>query len=484
MPRLAPHIVLGLLLGAFVAYAITLAASRPDDVFIYYRYATNLAGGHGFSLNPPERVEGVTSLLWTAALSALVAVSPSLEVSAPLLSLLVGCLVLWRVAKISATLSGRKDLQLADLIPCLLTAASCSFAYWSYSGMETVAAPLVLLLSIELYLRDSLKHIAASAMVLGIGTTIRPEMLAVAPAFIIHALLEKRSLRQRLIVWTAIFSLVTLSIFCARYGYFGYWLPNTYYAKSGGELSYTLLLGVSYYLTFLASLLPVTPLAALNVGLATVLVTLLLYHAFRVRNLTLFTLIFAALSAAAIFDGGDWMPASRLLVTSIPILAIIVGIMAMRCSDSRPYIPKAFLLLAILQIAYGLVLRFHHQGELHLNNRKAPPAAPFIAHLLMHAQPSDAVALMDIGEIGYRTKLHVIDISGLTEPFIAHSSGGFLCKQYSPSWLLEQKPRWIALRKKYFIDSRILAAEEFQQRYTPVLEIAHPAEMTLYERLP
>src|SRR5687767_454301 len=36
-----------------------------DDAFIFYRYAVNLANGEGLVFNIGERVEGITSLLWT-----------------------------------------------------------------------------------------------------------------------------------------------------------------------------------------------------------------------------------------------------------------------------------------------------------------------------------------------------------------------------------------------------------------------------------
>jgi hypothetical protein len=288
-------------------------------------------------------------------------------------------------------------------------------------------------------------------------------------------------------VWYALFSTITLGIFIARYDYFGYWLPNTYYAKSGGEFLPSLLLGLSYYLAFVSAQLPVTPLTGLNIGLATVLGFSLLYRAIRVPTLSLLVLIFVAWSAAAIYDGGDWMPVNRLLVPSIPLLAIIIGCIASRCYDSKWYLRSAPIFLAILQLGYGLSARFLDYGTLHRlhpSNRNVPPVEPFIEHLVHHSHPRDTIALMDIGEIGYRTKLHVIDISGLTEPFVAHSPGGFIEKLYSPSWLLEQKPRWIALRKEYFIDSRILEDKEFQQRYTQVLTVTNPQEMTLYERIP
>src|SRR5215208_1233784 len=41
-----------------------------DDAFISFRYAANLAHGHGLVFNPGERVEGYTDFLWTVLIAA------------------------------------------------------------------------------------------------------------------------------------------------------------------------------------------------------------------------------------------------------------------------------------------------------------------------------------------------------------------------------------------------------------------------------
>src|SRR5262249_55798997 len=142
------------LIAVFILYAIMLVAYRPDDVFIYYRYAVNAAAGHGFVFNLHERVEGVTSLLWTSFLAIAAWLDLSLEVAAPVLSLFFGILVLWRLPKISAKLRGRGEVRIEDLIPSVLLCAMPSYAYWSYSGMETPLFAFLLVLAVETFLED------------------------------------------------------------------------------------------------------------------------------------------------------------------------------------------------------------------------------------------------------------------------------------------------------------------------------------------
>ena len=41
-----------------------------DDAFISFRYARNLAEGHGLVWNPGEAVEGYTNFLWVVLMAA------------------------------------------------------------------------------------------------------------------------------------------------------------------------------------------------------------------------------------------------------------------------------------------------------------------------------------------------------------------------------------------------------------------------------
>src|SRR5205814_1773519 len=70
-----------------------LAVYQVDDAFIVYRYAANLAHGHGFVFNPGERVEGVTCFLWTLILAPCAAADLSLPRAAPWLTAIAGLLI-------------------------------------------------------------------------------------------------------------------------------------------------------------------------------------------------------------------------------------------------------------------------------------------------------------------------------------------------------------------------------------------------------
>lgn len=105
----------------------------------------------------------------------------------------------------------------------------------------------------------------------------RPEAMVVVPALIALRLwlfqsrADKRALNRVILAPTASFvlSLVVLTTF--RILYFGYPLPNTYYAKVSPDLAYNLKIGYDYFSSF------VTSSSLVGVGVLIVMVSLALF---------------------------------------------------------------------------------------------------------------------------------------------------------------------------------------------------------------
>ncbi|RMF76377.1 MAG: hypothetical protein D6738_01570, partial [Acidobacteria bacterium] len=125
-----------------------------DDAFITFRYARNLAEGHGFvwNITDPVPVEGTTSLGWTLLSALVIALRQHPTIAAQLVGLAAGVagLVLVRVA------ARRVDLPVGwALVPVLLLVAHRQYVLWSVSAMETVAAVVVALAATILLAREA-----------------------------------------------------------------------------------------------------------------------------------------------------------------------------------------------------------------------------------------------------------------------------------------------------------------------------------------
>ncbi|HKH46003.1 MAG TPA: hypothetical protein VKM72_15185 [Thermoanaerobaculia bacterium] len=211
-------------------------AAGSDDAFISYRYALNLIAGHGLVFNPGERVEGYTNLLyvlllvpaaWLAGAERLLAIS----IGVNLLSAAAALLGFFGFARerLGGARAGMAALALA-LCPSLWVAVA--------SGLET---PLVLALQVALWIaveRTVEREDGQPLLPLTVLTVLAG--LARADGFIaplLAALYLAVRGRRRAALAVAAASLATLAALVAwRLTYYGWPLPNTYYAKVAGPL--------------------------------------------------------------------------------------------------------------------------------------------------------------------------------------------------------------------------------------------------------
>jgi arabinofuranosyltransferase len=218
-----------------------------DDAFISFRYARNLAHGHGLVFNPGfERVEGYTNFLWVLILAALDRVGWAPESAARVLSL-AATVALWGLVAWWALRGpiGRGSPWLA-LVPLVWLATNRSVAVWSTSGLETRGFELLAIagmmrLAVEVESDDARRGRwgATSAWLLGLACWMRPDgLLVAAVAYAAAALWTMRRGRfdlARFLGAVAPLVLMLVALFAFRRVYYGEWLPNTYYAKFGGQ---------------------------------------------------------------------------------------------------------------------------------------------------------------------------------------------------------------------------------------------------------
>lgn len=174
-------------------------------------------------------------------------------------------LAIWYTFKFSWRLFGFS--KWLSLIPCLFLALSGPFAAWASSGMETNLFALFCLMAGYYFVSHwkfrASKDLFFCFISLFFATLTRPE------GFLIFSLILGLSLilfpLNKISVKNLVFPLLCyiipfLAYFIWRLEYFGFFLPNTFYAKTGGStLQYKR--GLDYLkffsLFFLAPFLPV-----------------------------------------------------------------------------------------------------------------------------------------------------------------------------------------------------------------------------------
>ncbi len=492
-------ILLGIL--AACGWFAFLAVYQVDDAYIVYRYARNLARGEGFVFNPGERVEGVTCFLWTLLLAPFGALGLPLPRVGPILTALAGLGALLMLPRLSARLGGRDRPDRGDAGAAVLLAAHPAFAYWCVGGLETLPYTLLVMLALHDQLSEQARGGGRrSAVWLGLAALMRPEAPLLAAGLAAGRACDGpgRSPRERLrdqALWWGVLASFLAPFLVFRRLYFGDWLPNTYYAKTGFGLMQNLHDGRVYTLAFLSSLAPGfgrEGLATICVGVGLLLA--LLAFALPLQRARSAALVVGALALAVLLEGGDWMVLHRFWVPALPAIVALLVEAGRAASKALPGSRRALVLGGVILGASFLtsgVIQRNGANGLVVNGAGYRYAHGQVASFLKaRARPGDTVALMDIGIIGYETDLRIIDISGLTEPAIARAPGGFLHKEYPAGALVDAAPRFFVLVNDFPIDDAITARADFKARYRLVLERNHrfnwepPQSYTLhvYER--
>jgi len=229
---------LGLAVAALYAVNVERYFFLADDAFISFRYAANLAAGHGAVWNPGEYVEGYTNFLWVLILAAGIWLGMAPEVLSPTLGIVCGAGVLILLGRFSAQRLG--SLHPLVWLPLFTLALSRSFTAWSSGGLATQLFTLLILAAQIRFIRERSQQtepIWISSLLFALATLTRPVgglFTLVAGLFFLSRVIRAKASLRELCIWVLPWALLVGSHFVFRHSYYGEWLPNTFYAKVNG----------------------------------------------------------------------------------------------------------------------------------------------------------------------------------------------------------------------------------------------------------
>ncbi|MET0283250.1 MAG: hypothetical protein ABW352_02225 [Polyangiales bacterium] len=385
-----------LLLGLGLAWRIV--PYQVDDAFITYRYAQNLLAGEPLRFNlGGERVEGFSSPLWMLAMAAVGSVG-AIPVGGVVLGLgayLATAYVLLRAAGFAAAVAWL----------CLPTAI-----FYAVTGLETCAFALcVALFSASLAGQLPRSYGLAAAV---IAPWVRPE----APWLVVSGLcLNRREWRPSAALVGSYAVLIA-----TRWTLFHELLPNTYFAKPRDDAQAWQALTSAFsapwpWLLFAAASVAATRAASARGYLLASLSWLLAFW----------------------LEGGDWMPQARMMLPAFTLATLACGELAR--------MPRALVLVAltmVASVASTLEQARRSERSLHSIRREARKVAGMIEQSGAHS-----VAAVDIGELGFASRIQILDLVGLTDRRIAHSPGLHGSKQLDLAYVFEERrPDLILIR--------------------------------------
>ena len=299
--------------------------STLDDALITFRYAQRWSEGYQFGLwnKTGEPVEGFTTFLWMIILSVAGPSQNGIASASKYIGLLshIGLVLLFyqlhRAFAYQNTTVAPKEarwLSYAFLSTSILVALCPPMAWYATTGMETVTfALLVALCVFSPFLTSYGLFLGALAVII---TLLRPEGVLVSVSCALFWFLSTRNKVHLVSLGLAIATFVALVSF--RLHYFGYPLPNTYYAKSGSPGILHLATGLRYYAGALLTYWPIT-LPAFGLMIYALVV--------RQRLLPIFWFLIACQLAYAVLimrSGGDPLfafPMYRHFLVLLPLFA-------------------------------------------------------------------------------------------------------------------------------------------------------------------
>ncbi len=390
-------------LGAALAW---LLLGRPatgiDDADIFFAYARNLAEGHGMVYNVGgERVEGFTSLLWTLVCAGFFRLFDAVEKPLFLLNVLLG------TATLTACLR-RTDRPGRFLL--LLAAVPGWFAWCQATLMETGLWCLLATLSVLAAAEQRGRRLALLLPLLALA---RPESMLWGGWLLL--LLAWRSGLRTALLPAATFGAALLALLLFRLGYFGYPLPNTYYAKVSPDLPTNLWNGGAYLAGYLF-LNPAVLFAAIaHAGLLV---------QWRRRDALSVSIALGLLPGLFIpvLVGGDHFGAFRFYQPVWPLLALL-AIRAWRPARPLPP-PIQWAALATLCLAGWLpfpsTARMAHEFRIAREGRSTGEA---FATMFQDLEQWPTVSTITAGGIKYAYPGTVLDLMGLNSTEMAHAPG-------------------------------------------------------------
>lgn len=408
-----------------------------DDPYITYRYAHNLAHGLGFVYNPDTPTLSTTAPLFGLILTPIAMLGWSLPLAANLLGCLshaAGALALWQLGRQwGDTITGGSAALLYLLFPLPL----------STLGSETLPA---MALTLWVFVWAARGQQVLTGLLLGVLVWLRPDGILVGPLALLLLLTTDNNWRHaRCWPWPA--AMIWIGIVLAGIGLawvvYGRPLPVTLYAKQQQALIPGFYdFGDRLWVTLTAHF--VQPVYQIIFALA--ILGLIVSIRFW---LWLFLPGWAALYGLAY----TWLHVAGYFWYVAPLvigLAPLFGLGVRFCSDwLRRVGGMRFMVIGVVVLVGGTTLwlgssvyRLGQQVDQRLTVYRA--AGEWLA---ANTSPTDGVATLEIGIIGYYAQRPMIDFAGLLQPDIAArlGPGGFgeaalyAIDQYRPAYLVLQE---------------------------------------------
>jgi arabinofuranosyltransferase len=419
--------VFSLIIFAFLLFHSLYFSFIYDDAYISYRYVHNLLSGQGLVFNPGERVEAYSNLLWVIALAFCQLGLKWIHVNIPLTSILLSfaspAVIFWAARKYFKNM----NFAHAPLYFLLLLSVNSFFAFWLYGGIETVPFSALLFLAYVLMHMDQKKYLP---WVFSLIMLLRADgfvyffifVLCLAVNWAQKGKINLESFKAFLGRYWKIL-VVPVAVLSAqiafRMVYYGYPLPNTFYAKVSAPFFAKIGTGWEYIFDFFE----------LTFWLPVFIFALFIFMEKKITGKLLLSPFLLLTTLYVIYVGGDSLIQYRFMTHVIPLwlLMFVLSIEYLAQAIKIPklkliYIPLMCVFFFMGQHRLFISYKYQFKGWYPLVKKKLQYENMFSLGKYFQARyPRHSIALGAVGIIPYvANDMGVIDILGLADNHVAH----------------------------------------------------------------
>ncbi len=461
-----------------------------DDAFISFRYAQNLVAGNGLVYNPGERVEGFTNFLWTIMAAGVLRLGGDIVFWSYMSCLLLGL----AIVLLSFWLGQRLIAPPWALCTAFIVGTSQSVLVYSGrgSGLETALFTLLVLAAVACAL--SPRAPVWCGIFFALATLTRPEgilLLALTVGYLWfadhgwqrpNAIVAWRTIQGTLPLLAAYLTIV-VPFFLWRYNYYGEWLPNTFYAKTGGGLQ-QVPRGFIYAGRFALSIGGPIALLGLLPFLSGWRAALLSWRGYMLLLIGVYTAYIVAV-------GGDHFPGDRFFVPVVPWLALSISdglawLYTRSAVRARVVAPLGIAGILVLVSVTGLFRGNDFNNIIRGDDESLGIWSEIGWWMHDHAMPDESIAAMGAGAVAYYSDRTTIDLLGLNDKHIARvsvatiGSGTAGHEKRDPDYVLNiRHPNYIP----QIWDDYFGGASTLQKNYSLIrIQTRYGRELSLWKR--
>jgi arabinofuranosyltransferase len=444
-------------MSLFVLARFDYQLTGIDDANIYFVYARHLASGQGFVYNiGGERVEGFTSLLWTLICALAFKFS-----SHPELILLIINIVIISVGIATALTYLQNDFWGAKKSPqtkilwsgifLILLLTSPRYIVWNtITLMENGPWSTLLLVTTIFVIKEHPSSQAINSRLIPLLILLvltRPESILWGSIFIgvlyLRLAFAKSSIGalRDLVPSMFCFVISVALMMWLRFQYFGYLLPNTYYAKVSPSLSYDLQQGSIYLSKYIVSD-PIVLLSVMTITISGLQTLAGIFSRPIPKDGSFFLPIIAGSGLLEpLITGGDHFGSFRVYQNIYPIeilclfyfIGYILPAYLNRNETSKPDQLRSNLfrlgpavVLALVFFLSQIYMWSSIKSEIGIEFEVADYGrknGTFIQELFTPLPELPSLGVVTSGGIKYSYKGDIVDLMGLNNTIMAHNHG-------------------------------------------------------------